>query len=45
MISGGLADLNGRLIRVGHMGKGRDLTNVDRLIEAVHTYMTETSPA
>jgi len=45
MISGGLADLKGKLIRVGHMGMGRDLANVDRLITAVHSYMTETSPA
>jgi len=45
MISGGLADLKGKLIRVGHMGMGRNLVNVERLVDAVHTYMTETSPA
>lgn len=45
MISGGLVDLKGQIIRVGHMGKGRDVAVVEKLIAAVETYMTEKSPA
>ena len=45
MISGGLVDLKGQIIRVGHMGTGRDLAVVEKLIAAVETYMTEKSPA
>jgi alanine-glyoxylate transaminase/serine-glyoxylate transaminase/serine-pyruvate transaminase len=45
MASGGLADLKGKIIRVGHMGLAKDIAVVDQFIEATRQYLTEMAPA
>jgi alanine-glyoxylate transaminase/serine-glyoxylate transaminase/serine-pyruvate transaminase len=39
LISGGLADLRGKIIRVGHMGRAREPEYVDALLAGVRAYM------
>jgi alanine-glyoxylate transaminase/serine-glyoxylate transaminase/serine-pyruvate transaminase len=45
MVSGGLGELKGKIIRVGHMGRGRDPRNVERLIDGARAYLRQHAPA
>lgn len=45
MVSGGLAELKGKIFRVGHMGRAREPQVVSALLEATRIYLTEHAPA
>jgi len=44
MLGGGIADLHGKIFRVGHMGLARMPEVVDGLIEATADYLSERAP-
>lgn len=44
MVAGGLADLKGKIFRVGHMGRGKDPAAVEALLEATRMYLAEHAP-
>jgi alanine-glyoxylate transaminase/serine-glyoxylate transaminase/serine-pyruvate transaminase len=44
MLGGGIAELHGRIFRVGHMGLARRIEVVDALIAAVAEYLHEHAP-
>ena len=39
MIAGGLEDLSGKIVRVGHMGKAATSDYVERLLDGVEAYL------
>ena len=41
MISGGLGELKGKIIRVGHMGHAKEPAVVEALLEAVGAFLKE----
>ncbi len=45
MLGGGIADLHGKIFRVGHMGKAKAPQVVDALLAATAQYLREKAPA